>query len=57
MSDANRFNYEGLFAKNAPVGAKTTFRRPKYDFAVAYPDPDTLPLEWCSRRGPGKPSP
>ncbi|PKB73688.1 MAG: hypothetical protein BZY75_00535 [SAR202 cluster bacterium Io17-Chloro-G7] len=45
MVDVGKFSYEGLFAKNAPVGAKTSFRRPKYDFAVAYPDPDTLPLE------------
>lgn len=45
MVDVRKFSFEGLFAKNAPVGAKTSFRRPKYDFAVAYPDPDTLPLE------------
>ncbi len=45
MVDVGKFSYEGLFAKNAPVGVKTSFRRPKYDFAVAYPDPDTLPLE------------
>ncbi len=45
MADSERFSYQGLFAKNAPVGAKTAFPRAKYDFAVAYPDPDTLPLE------------
>jgi len=45
MAGTDRFSFENLFAKNAPVGAKTSFRRPKYDFAVAYPDPDTLPLE------------
>ena len=45
MAGTDRFSFERLFAKNAPVGAKTSFRRPKYDFAVAYPDPDTLPLE------------
>ena len=45
MPASEQFNYENLFAKNAPVGAKTSFRKPKYDFAVAYPDPDTLPLE------------
>ncbi|HIN05408.1 MAG TPA: PLP-dependent aminotransferase family protein [Dehalococcoidia bacterium] len=45
MAGTDRFSFEKLFAKNAPVGAKTSFRRPKYDFAVAYPDPDTLPLE------------
>ena len=45
MAGPTRFNYEGLFAKNAPIGVRTTWPRPKYDFAVAYPDPDTLPLE------------
>ena len=45
MVESGRFAYERLFARNAPVGAKTTFRRPKYDFAVAYPDPSTLPLD------------
>ncbi len=41
----DKFNYQELFAKNAPVGARTTFPRAKYDFAVAYPDPDSLPLD------------
>ena len=45
MVDPRRFSFDALYAKNAPIGAKTSFRRPKYDFAVAYPDPDTLPLE------------
>lgn len=45
MAGTHQFSFEGLYAKNAPVGAKTSFRRPKYDFAVAYPDPDTLPLD------------
>ena len=27
------------------MGVRSTFPRPKYDFAVAYPDPETLPLE------------
>ena len=39
-------NYENLFAKNAPepqpIGA---IKRAKYDFAVAYPDPGSLPLD------------
>ena len=45
MEGSQGFSYESLFAKNAPVGVSSTWRRPKYDFAVAYPDPDTLPLE------------
>ena len=39
------FSYDKLFAKNAPVSTRTPSRHAKYDFAVAYPDPDNLPLE------------
>ena len=42
---AQRFDYQRIFSKNSTVGARGTFPRPKYDFAVAYPDPTTLPLE------------
>ena len=37
------FNYDGLFAANAPVTTRAANRHAQYDFAVAYPDPDTLP--------------
>ena len=40
-----QFNYDGLFAANAPVTTRSANRYAKYDFAVAYPDPDTLPLD------------
>ena len=40
------FNYKNLFAKSAPppavIGAA---RRGKYDFAVAYPDPASIPFD------------
>ena len=39
------FNYDGLFAANAPVTTRAANRHARYDFAVAYPDPDTLPLD------------
>ena len=39
-----QFSYEGLFAEGAPITTRGTNRHAKYDFAVAYPDPDTLPL-------------
>lgn len=39
-----QFNYDGLFAQNAPITTRSANRNAKYDFAVAYPDPDTLPL-------------
>lgn len=38
------FNYDGLFAERAPITTRGANRHAKYDFAVAYPDPDTLPL-------------
>ena len=40
----SEFNYEGLFAERAPITTRGANRHAKYDFAVAYPDPDTLPL-------------
>lgn len=46
MSSPTAFRYETLFARQSaeprPVGQP---RRGKYDFAVAYPDPASLPLE------------
>ena len=42
---AQQFDYQQLFSKNSIVGARSTCPRPKFDFAVAYPDPTTLPLE------------
>ncbi|MFQ6026070.1 MAG: PLP-dependent aminotransferase family protein [Dehalococcoidia bacterium] len=39
------FSYQGLFAANAPVTTRGGNPRAKYDFAVAYPDPDSLPLD------------
>ena len=38
------FSYESLFAARAPISRRGENRNAKYDFAVAYPDPDTLPL-------------
>ena len=39
-----QFNYDGLFAAHAPITTRGVNRHATYDFAVAYPDPDTLPL-------------
>ena len=41
----DKFSYEGLFAAGTPETPPGTTRHAKYDFAVAYPDPDTLPLD------------
>lgn len=39
-------NYENLFSESAPEGIDDgAVKRGKYDFAVAYPDPETLPLD------------
>ena len=40
----SEFSYEGLFAERAPITTRGANRHARYDFAVAYPDPDTLPL-------------
>jgi 2-aminoadipate transaminase len=46
MTDVRPLNYEGLFAKSAPARrARAATRRARYDFAVAYPDPASLPLD------------
>ena len=45
MAASQPVSYESLFAKNVPITARGPSRNVKYDFAVAYPDPDTLPLD------------
>lgn len=47
MSEPTPFSYSALLSKHAadPVKAGPRPRRGKYDFAVAYPDPASLPLE------------
>ena len=44
MSSTNQFSYESLFADGLPEGrSRQVAARVKYDFAVAYPDPETIP--------------
>ena len=47
MPQTDQFSYQGLFAKSAPKEPPraATAERAKYDFAVAYPDPESLPLD------------
>ena len=46
MTKGKRFSYEGLFASNVPAPQPGgVARRAKYDFAVAYPDPASVPVE------------
>ena len=42
---ADQFNYESFFSANSQESTPGIVRHSKYDFAVAYPDPDNLPLE------------
>lgn len=45
MADS-RFSFDGLIAKNAPEARDApVVKRGKYDFAVAYPDPASLPID------------
>ena len=39
------FSYESLFAQNVPVTGRAPNVKAKYDFAVAYPAPETMPLD------------
>ena len=41
----DKFSYDALFAANAPEVPPGKTRHARYDFAVAYPNPDTLPLD------------
>ena len=45
MADS-QFSFDGLFAKNAPEPSGVpVVKRGKYDFAVAYPDPASVPFD------------
>ncbi len=46
MSDVGEFNLETLFSSRVPEAAEMrVITRAKYDFAIAYPDPETTPAE------------
>lgn len=48
MSQQALFNFEGLFSGNVVeqrVLGMGLARKPKYDFAISYPDPQSLPLQ------------
>ena len=46
MGEGRNLSYEGLFASRTPgPNPASTVKRQKYDFAVAYPDPESLPLD------------
>ena len=46
MTDGDGFSFAGLISGRAPAPRPgAAVQRGKYDFAVAYPDPDSLPLD------------
>ena len=45
MATSSPFNYDGLYSRGSVPVVRGENRHAKYDFAVAYPDPETLPLE------------
>ena len=45
MATSNAFSFDGLYSQVSVPVVRGENRHAKYDFAVAYPDPDTLPLE------------
>ena len=45
MATSSPFSYDRLYSQMSIPVARGENRHAKYDFAVAYPDPDTLPLE------------
>lgn len=46
MPSPNNFSFESLYSKSTPQGKlRSPALRGKYDFAVAYPDPGSLPLK------------
>ena len=45
MATSSQFSYDGLYSQVSVPVVRGENRHAKYDFAVAYPDPDTLPLD------------
>ncbi len=45
MPETQPFSYDSFFSAHAPVSNRGANRNARYDFAVAYPDPETLPLD------------
>ncbi len=47
MPEDNKFSFEGLYSSRAPEGRARggAVRRGKFDFAVAYPDPRSIPFD------------
>jgi len=45
----NKFNYDGLFTEKSEDLPMSVVEHAKYDFAVAYPAPETLPMDGLVR--------
>src|SRR3990172_9561682 len=44
-SSPSKFSYDGLFSSRSQDVQSRKVVHPKYDFVVAYPDPETVPLD------------
>ena len=47
MPEENKFSFDGLYSQRAPAAGPRAgaVKRGKYDFAVAYPDPKSVPFD------------
>ncbi len=47
MPEQSKFSFEGLYSRHAPEGRPRAgaVKRGKFDFAVAYPDPKSIPFD------------
>ena len=45
MTTAQTFSYEGIFSERSQDTAINVVRHARYDFAVAYPAPETSPMD------------
>ena len=45
MAERKTFSFEGRFARSAPEPRPAGAGRRKYDFAIAYPDPASIPID------------
>ncbi len=45
MTDAQLFDYEALLAESLPAPRPSSSQRSKYEFGIAYADPESIPLD------------
>ena len=45
MADARLFDFEALFAESAPEPRPRSTKANRYEFGIAYADPESIPLD------------